>query len=367
MEIFLALIALLAIALAFYLYRQNAAAERKLRASETENAALKARMEMLDAPRALTEQTRSDLREVLRPMRESMDAVRSRLEEQAIADARERHALSERVRDLASLSQSLGGETRRLSEALKGNTRIQGQWGEHVLENILEHAGLRRGEDFMVQTSVVTEDGARLRPDVIIRYSEGRNIAVDAKTSIGAYLELCGATTDDERRRAGAAHLESVRKHVAELRNKAYQDLLGKESADFVLMFIPNEGAYMAAMEMDTKLWESAFESRVIIISPTHLLSVLKLIEQIWRSEKQTRNVAEIARVAGTMLDKFSDFLKEMESINSALSRAQRAYDSAMVKLDGQRGSLLSQAAKIKALGAKSRLVIDDERLNDNP
>ncbi len=361
MEIILGIITLCALALAIYSHTRASASEKEARDLGAENVALKARIEILNTPRALDDRTRSDLNEVLRPMRESVDAVRTKLEQQALTDARERHALAERVRDLDSLSRDLGNETRRLSDALKGNTRVQGQWGEHVLENILERAGLRKGEDFMVQASVRAENGTLLRPDVIIRYSEGRNIAVDAKTSISAYLEFCAATGDDERRRAGCAHLESVRKHVAELRNKSYQDCLGRENADFVLMFIPNEGAYMTALEMDPRLWESAFESRVIIISPTHLLSVLKLIEQIWRSEKQTRNVAEIARLAGNMLDKFSDFLKEMESIESALSKARRSYDSAMTKLDGQRGSLLSQAAKIKALGAKSRLCVPDD------
>lgn len=365
MEIILGIALFVALVLVFVLYRRMSVSMDEARVLGAENAALKARLELLDAPRVLTEQTRSDLTEVLRPVREGMDDVRRRLEEQSALNASERNALGERLRELASLSQSLGGETRRLSDALRGNTRVQGQWGEHVLENILERAGLRRGEDFLVQSTVRDGEGGLLRPDVIIRYTEGRNIAVDAKTSIGAYLELCAASTDDERRRAGKAHLESVRKHVGELRAKAYQDCLGRESADFVLMFIPNEGAYMAALEMDKDLWETAFESRVIIISPTHLLSVLKLIEQIWRSEKQTRNVAEIARLAGNMLDKFSDFLKEMENIGLALDRARRACDSAMVKLDGQRGSLLSQAARIKALGAKSKLAVPENNEDD--
>lgn len=357
MEIILAIISAGLLAAAAVIYRALSKSQQEVRSLEIENSALKSKLEMLDAPRVLTEQTRSDLQEALRPMRESMEAVRGKLEAQALEDARERRALGEKMRDLNNLSLNLGAETRRLSDALRGNSRIQGQWGEHVLENILEQAGLRKGEDFTVQSCIRNENGATLRPDVVIRYSEGRKIAVDAKTSIGAYLELCGATGDEERARAGAKHLESVRKHVSELRTKAYQDYLGNENADFVLMFIPNEGAYMAAMELDPGLWESAFESRVIIISPTHLLTVLKLIEQIWRSEKQTRNVAEIARVAGSMLDKFSDFLKEMENISLHIGRAQNAWEQAMTKLDGKRGSLLSQASKIKELGAKSKFI----------
>ncbi|MDE6276910.1 MAG: DNA recombination protein RmuC [Muribaculaceae bacterium] len=360
MEILLAIISLAAIVMAAYFARRAFNAENSIQALTAEKAALEAKAELLSTPRVLTAQTRSDLAEALRPMRESMDAVKNRLEAEALANAKERHSLGEQVRELAGISRNLGGETRLLSDALRGNSRIQGQWGEHVLENILERAGLRRGEDFEVQSCVRTAEGETLRPDVLIRYRDGRRIAVDAKTSIGAYLELCEAEGDEARRRAASAHVESVRKHVGELRTKAYQDYLGRESADFVLMFIPNEGAYMKAMELDKGLWEKAYESRVIIVSPTHLLTVLKLIGQIWRTEKQTQNVAEIARAAGLMLDKFSDFLADMESINIALNRTRKAYDSALVKLNGQRGSLLSQAAKIKDLGAKSKLTTED-------
>lgn len=362
MEILLIILLVLAIFAAVYFYKRKEAAENQFHHAETENAALRSKIEILEKPHTLSAQEREGISEALKPMRESVEAMRNKLDETRLENARERSALDEKMRMLATVSETLGGETRRLSDALKGNTRFQGQWGERVLENILEQAGLRRNEDFMVQTSVQNDEGSRLRPDVIIRYSEGRNIAVDAKTSIGAYLDLCNASTDDERTRARKAHLESVHKHISELKTKSYQDFLGEQNADFVLMFIPNEGAYMTAMDMDKSLWETAYSSRVIIISPTHLLSVLKLIEQIWRNEKQTKNVAEIAEMAGKMLDKFSSFLDDMSRIRRGLESVAQTCDNAMTKLNG-RGGLISKAANIKNLGVKTKLILpsDDE------
>lgn len=314
---------------------------------------------------ALRRQTNQGLSEVLAPMKENLDQFRQTVIDSYSKEARERFSLGERVRELMELNQAVGRETRRLSDALKGNSRMQGDWGEMILDNILERAGFRRGFEYQVQESVVDSEGRRLRPDVVISYTEGRKIVIDSKVSIQDYFEMLNAGDDAVRDRYAKAHVASVKKHIAELRSKSYQDAVGGEKFDYVLMFIPHEGAFLAAMSIDNTLWETAYDSHVLIISPTHLMAVVKLIEQMWRQDKQNRNALAIADEAGRMLDKFRGFLDDMDRIDKSLTGARQAYDDAHKKLTTGAGNLIGRAEKMQTLGAKARKALPARYLPD--
>ncbi len=327
--------------------RINAEAERRFAAM--------AEKSLADNAEALRRQSRSSLSEVLQPMKENIELFRRTVADTYTRESRERYALGERVKELIGLNQIIGAETRRLTDALKGNSRMQGDWGEMILDNILERAGFRRGYEYQVQESVTDSEGRRLRPDVIINYTEGRRIIIDSKVSIQAYFDMLNAEDDTVRSRCAAAHIASVKKHVAELRGKSYQEVVGPEEGrfDYVLMFIPHEGAFLAAMDLDPKLWEAAFDSRVLVISPAHLMSIVKLIEQMWRHDKQNRNALAIAEEAGRMLDKFRSFLEDMDKIERSLGTARQAWDDAFRKLTAGPGNLISRSEKLRTLGAK--------------
>lgn len=299
----------------------------------------------------LTEQSRSQIAELLAPMKENLDNFRRAYTDAYGKEAEKRAMLDQQLRELFSLNRTIGDETRRLGEALRGNTSVQGAWGEMVLENILERSGLLRGQDYFVQKTVDDQD-SRVRPDIVITCPGKRNIVVDSKVSLTDYIKMLNATDRAAARACGEAHVASVRKHVAELKRKNYQDLLDGNNADFVMMFIPHEGAYLAAMQLDDTLWQTAFDSRVIIVSPTHLVSVVKLVEQMWRQDKQNRNAVEIADLGARMLDKLANFIADLNKIKNSLDSARRSYDSAMVRLEG-RGGIRSIAEDMRDKGIK--------------
>lgn len=323
-----------------------ARAEERFRAIANE--ALLANARSIDAG------ARRNIDEALAPMAERLRQMEHSFREAYSAEARERFSLQDRVRELVELNRTVGEETRRLTDALKGNTRVQGDWGEIILENILERSGLERGREYDVQRVVEAPDGRRLRPDVVINYPDGRCVVVDSKVSVSAYLNMLDATDADTRAACAKAHLASVRAHIAELKNKAYQDITGSRHCDFVVMFIPHEGAYMAAMQLDNTMWQQAFDARVLIVSPTHLMAVVRLVEQLWRNDRQSRNAMDIAAEAGRMLDKFSGFLADLEKIDSALASARRAAEAARGKLSSGAGNLIGRAERLRRLGAKA-------------
>lgn len=309
---------------------------------------------LLANSRALDAAGRRSISEALQPMAERMREMEKTFRDTYSAEARERFSLADRVRELVELNRVVGAETRRLTDALKGNTRVQGDWGEIILENILERSGLQQGREYEVQQTFTSPDGRRLRPDVIVNYPDGRCVVIDSKVSVAAYLSMVEADDAEARNAAAKAHLASVRAHINELKTKNYQDLTAGRHCDFVMMFIPHEGAYMAAMQLDSALWQYAFDSRVLIVSPTHLMAVIKLVEQLWRNDRQSRNAIDIATEAGRMLDKLSGFLADMEKIDSSLNAARRAWDSAYNKLATGTGNLLGRAERLRAMGAKA-------------
>lgn len=303
----------------------------------------------------LRRQSVHSIAEVLAPMKENIENFRRTIAERYDNEARERYALGKNVARLIELNQLVGAETARLTAALKGNSRMQGEWGEMILDNILRAAGFRRGYEYEVQESVADSDGKRLRPDVVINYSEGRRVVIDSKVSIQDYLNMMDAHNDSERDSYAKAHLLSVKKHIGELARKSYQDAMGQGTFDYVLMFIPNEGAFLSALSLDASLWQTAYDSHVLVISPTHLMAVVKLIEQMWRYDRQNSNALAIAEEAGRMLDKFRSFLDDLDRIDKSISQARDAWNAAYNKLSGGNGNLVARAQKLEQLGAKAK------------
>lgn len=302
---------------------------------------------------SLRRQNLNGLAEVLAPMQANIETFRKSIAERYDAEARERFALDKRVSELVEVNRIVGKEAAKLTAALKGNARVQGEWGEMILENILRAAGFRQGYEYEVQESVTDAEGKRLRPDVIINYSDNRKIIVDSKVSIQDYLNMIEASTESAREAYARAHLSSVKKHVGELCRKSYQDAVSGSTYDYVLMFIPNEGAFLSALDLDSKLWQTAYDSHVLIISPTHLMAIVKLIEQMWRNDKQNRNAVAIAEEAGRMLDKFRGFLEDLDRIDKSLGQARDAWNSAYTKLSTGAGNLIGRSQKLAQLGAK--------------
>ena len=320
---------------------------------------LMASQALLDGSHTMTEHQNHRLEQLLTPLRNELETFRKRVDEVYNHESREIFSLKDQIERLSAESRSVGAEARQLCVALKGSTTVQGNWGEMVLEEILERSGLTKGREFSVQVTrdetgrqLLNESGGRLRPDVVVRYPGGLGVVIDSKVSLTAYMEMTEALTDEDRKEAASRHVTSVKTQMRKLRDKRYADIVGDQKLDFVVMFIPNEGAYIAAMQSESAIWQEAYDSGVLIVSPTHLISMLKLIEQMWRQDTVTRNVMEIAREGGELHHKFVGFITDLQNIDKALESARKAYDKAFIKLQGK-GSLAARAKRLETLGAK--------------
>ena len=241
-----------------------------------------------------------------------------------------------------------------LTEALKGQNKVQGGWGEVILERILERSGLEKGREYEVQVSLNTEDGKRYQPDVIVHLPENKQIIIDSKMVLVSYLAYVEAEDDITRQQALRQHLDAIRRHMKELSAKNYHDLKGITSLDFVIMFIPIEAAYGLALQAENGLFSEAFEHNIIITGPSNLLATLRTVQNIWRNEKQSQNALEIARQAGAMYDKFAGFVQDMDDIGAKIDTLSRSHDQAMKKLSIGRGNLMSRAERLRMMGAKT-------------
>lgn len=313
------------------------------------------------------------LSEILNPLKENIKDFKRRVDDTYMNSSKERTLLGEQMKRLMELNMSIGKEARDLTEALSGNTKVQGDWGEMVLETILVKSGLVEGENYFVQrtknddgTQIKNDDNGRLRPDVVVALPDKKCIVIDSKVSLTAYVNYINADNEDDRQRFGKAHLLSVRSHLKELETKRYQDFVGvgnDDRIDYVLMFIPNEHAYMAAMTLDNNLWMEAYEKRVVIISPAHVISTLRLIAQLWTRDKQTKNALKIAEEGGKLYDKFVGFVNDMQTVEQSLGKASEAYTSAMSKLHTGRGCIVSKVENLKKLGAKTSKTLPSDML----
>ena len=306
----------------------------------------------------MTHEERLD--EILDPFKSNMEKLQRSIDSYRTQQVGYAAALQQQIKDLSDVNRNIGKEAQELTHALRGDSKVQGDWGEMILERILDASGLKEGINYHRQathnddgTPLENEHGKRLRPDVIFKLPDGKQVIVDSKVSLTAYSNHLNAGNEPLRTKALQHHIASVKSHIDELAGKDYQRWV-ENSADFVIMFIPNEPAYLLAMSKDDNLWEYAFKKQVIIVSPTHLIAVIKLINQLWSRERQTKNALKIADEAGKMYNKFADFVNDLQNASKAIENAQKAYDNAWKKLSEGNGNLMSRARKIEDLGAKS-------------
>lgn len=314
----------------------------------------------------LAKENERQLGSLLTPLGSQIQKFQESVDKSYQEEARERFSLVKEIKGLQLLNQKISDDASNLTHALKGQNKLQGGWGEVILERILERSGLEKGREYETQASYQTEEGRRLQPDVVINLPEGKQIIVDSKMVLISYLAYMEADTEEDRQRALKQHLEAVRRHMKELSAKSYHDLPGVTSLDFVLLFIPIEAAFGLALQGDNGLFSEAFEHNIIIVGPSNLLATLRTIQNIWRNEKQSQNAIEIARQAGAMYDKFSGFVQDMDDIGSKLEAVTRTHDSALKKLTSGRGNLVSRAEKLKIMGAKTNKALPVAHLNDD-
>jgi len=300
------------------------------------------------------EQNQQNLGTLLDPLRTQLSEFKGKVEEVYVKEGQERFALTEQVKQLMELNKTLSRDATNLTNALKGSAKTQGNWGELILERVLEASGLRKGHEYHVQDSQLDEEGRRLQPDVVIHLPEDRRLVVDAKVSLVAYDRFVAATDDDERLVSSRAHLESVRQHIRGLSAKRYQDLYGLKSLDLVVMFVPIEPAFMLAVTHDDALFMDAWQRNVLLVSPSTLLFVVRTIAHLWRQEAQSRNAQDIAIQGAKLYDKLSAFVEDLQKVGTKLKEAQSAYESAEKRLATGRGNAINQATALKKLGVKT-------------
>jgi DNA recombination protein RmuC len=299
------------------------------------------------------EQNQTNLGQLLDPLKSKLTEFQSKVEDVYVRETRDRSALSEQVRQLMALNQSLSQDAKNLTQALKGSNKAQGNYGELVLERVLESSGLRKGEEYETQASHTREDGSRAQPDVVIRLPENRNLVVDSKVSLLAYEESVSAEHDEDRAAAIARHIASVRTHIKGLSEKNYQSLYQLKSLDFVLMFIPIEPAFMLAVTHDRDLFMEAWNRNVLLVSPSTLMFVVRTVAHLWRQEAQSRNAQEIAKRGAELYDRLHAFVVDLEKVGDRLRQAQDSFNDARDKLSKNKGNVIRQAEMLKRLGVK--------------
>ena len=308
-----------------------------------------------------TEQNREKLDVLLKPLGEKISEFQKRVEETHKEDIKGRSALDQHLRTLQELNLKMSDEAKNLTKALKGDNKQQGNWGEVILQRILEKSGLRKGSEYETQESTTTADGRRLQPDVIVHLPDEKKLVIDSKVSLNAYEEYSSAEEVDEQNKALKKHINSLRTHVKGLSNKNYETIHGFSSPDFVLLFIPIEPAFGLAMQNDPDLYNEAFDKNIIIVSPTTLLATLATIENVWKQEYQNKNAMEIAARGGALYDKFVLFVESMKDIGNRIQQTQNSYDEAMSRLSVGSGNLVRQADMLKELGAKASKKLPQE------
>jgi DNA recombination protein RmuC len=300
-----------------------------------------------------TEQNRTKLEEILKPLGEKILSFEKKVEEAYHKESNERFSLVNEIKKLAELNQQISQEASNLTQALKGQAKTRGNWGEIILESILEKSGLVKDREYFVQQSYTNAEGKRLQPDVVVSYPGDRSVIIDSKVSLNAYERYASSEIKEEQDTALREHLQAIRNHVNDLSSKNYQDLYQIKSLDFVMMFLPIEPAYMLAVQNDPNLWSFAYDRRILLISPTNLIASLKMIANLWRVEYQNKNAIEISRQSGELYDKFKGFVDDLEDIGKKINATQGSYDDAMNKLATGKGNLIRRAEKIRELGVK--------------
>jgi DNA recombination protein RmuC len=302
-----------------------------------------------------TEQNKENLKTILNPLSEKIKDFEKKVEETYEKESRDRTSLGGEIKKLFELNQQISKEAQNLAVALKGQTKTQGNWGEIILESLLEKSGLVKDREYFIQKSFTNEFGKRLQPDVIIKFPGERDIIVDSKVSLNAYERFSSAETKEEQEKALREHVYSVKKHIDELSSKKYEDIKELNSLEFVFMFIPIEPAYYSAIQGEPELWNYAYQKRIMLVSPTNLFAVLKMTEKLWQQEYQSRNAYEIAKQSGELYDKFVGFVEDLLTIGKKIKDSEQSYEAAMNKLKDGNGNLIKRTERLKELGARAK------------
>ena len=298
-----------------------------------------------------SQQNQTELNQLLDPLKLKITEFQTKVEDVYVKEGKDRTALATQVAQLMELNRTLSEEAQSLTRALTGSSKTQGNWGELLLDKVLEGSGLRKGIDYETQESHTREDGSRAQPDVVIHLPEQRHLVIDSKVSLNAYIDYANAPLETDRDMAVKRHLDSVRRHIGDLSSRKYQNLYSLNSIDFVLMFVPLEPAFMLAVTSDSGLFSDAWEKNVLLVSPSTLLFVLRTVAHLWRQEAQSQNAQEIARRGGEFYDRLSAFVTDLEKIGERIDQARNSYQDARNKLCQNRGNVIRQAEMLKALG----------------
>lgn len=305
-----------------------------------------------------------NLNTILNPFKTEILNFKSLIEKTNEVNREDKGFLKKHLDDLKNMNENLSKNADDLVNALKGNSKIQGDWGERQLKNILDMAGFEQGIDYQMQFNLKGENGENLRPDCIISLPDGKKLIIDSKVSISNYVDFIKTDNPDMQKKFLEQHLSSIKKHISELSNKEYQKFLKDNSLDFVFMFIPNEHAYIEALKADNSIYDVAYKNNIAITTPSSILPILRTVKNLWNIEKQNQNAGKIAEKAGLLYDKLVGFISNMEGIDKGLSNAKKSYDEAFKQLSTGRGNAISLAESMRELGAKTNKKIDLE-LND--
>ncbi|WP_230460567.1 DNA recombination protein RmuC [Sansalvadorimonas verongulae] len=311
-----------------------------------------------------TEQNKAAMEGVLGPFKQQISDFKQQVSQAYDSEAQQRRSLKDEISGLRELNQRMSEEALNLTRALKGDKKLQGNWGELVLDRVLEESGLREGHEYIRQVSLKNEEGGRQQPDVIVHLPDGKDVIVDSKVSLIDYSRSVEADAEEERGRALAAHVQCLRNHIRGLGKKNYQDIEGVRTLDYVLMFIPVEAAFYSAIEHSPNLFQDALDSNIMLVSPTNLLVALRTIENIWRYEHQNKNAQLIADKAAALYDKLRGFTEDMQKLGSQLDTARKTYDGAMNKFSSGRGNAVRQAQQFVELGVKVKKQMPSELLD---
>lgn len=314
--------------------------------------------------RKFSELNQEQVKQILHPFEKEIKEFKEKVNETYLSETRERHSLQGEIKRLIDLNQQLSADAKNLTRALTADTKTQGDWGEMILETILQRSGLEKGREFTVQDHMQDEEGNRLRPDVVVRLPDDRNIIIDSKVSLTAYDRFINAEEDEEQKKQLIQHMRSVKNHIDELKRKNYTDYPG--SPEYIFMFIPIEPAYFSAMQADPELWNYGYDKGIILIGPTNLIAALKLVSEIWSREKQSRNAMEIAERAGNLYDKFVGFTESLTDVGKNLDKANDSYQKVLGQLKDGKGNLVNRADQLRKLGAKNKKNLDRKLLELN-
>jgi DNA recombination protein RmuC len=310
-----------------------------------------------------TEQNKENLKNILSPLQDKILHFEKKVEDTHKESIDYHAALRQQIVSLSEMNAQMSKETINLTKALKGDSKMQGNWGELVLERVLEKSGLEKGREYEVQQAFTTLEGTRILPDVIINLPDGKKMVVDSKVSLTAYEKYVNEEDDAQQNLHLKEHVNSVKRHVEQLSDKRYQDIYQMESPDFVLLFIPIEPAFALALQEDLTLYNKAFEKNIVIVTPSTLLATLRTIDSMWTNQKQQENAIEIARQAGALYDKFEGFVSDLIKIGKKMDEAKVEYSAAMNKLTEGKGNLVTSAEKLKKMGAKAKKALPEALL----